>query len=192
MPEKVIVERSFRPVYPSPVGLIVSADENKKPNIATVAEVFNIGLRDPTYIGIALRKATYSHGLIVKSGEFTVNLAPAALVEVADLIGTISGRDGLDKFAEFKLSPVASSRVIPPIIGECPVNLECKLWSLTEVGDHDLFIGEVVCMHVDADKLEEGQRVIIEKADPLCYGESGYYAMGKKLGFHGYSRRRGE
>jgi flavin reductase (DIM6/NTAB) family NADH-FMN oxidoreductase RutF len=185
---KTRVEVPFRPVVPTPIGLIVSIDGNNKPNIMTAGEVFNIGLRKPCIIGIALRKATYSHGLISQSGEFTANLPTRELLVQTDGIGLVSGRDGRDKFAEFSLSPLPSLSVRPPIIAECPVNLECKVLSITEVGDHDLFLGEVLSMRVDSDKLGGNQRMLVEKMDFILYAEWEYYAAGGKLGSHGLAR----
>jgi flavin reductase (DIM6/NTAB) family NADH-FMN oxidoreductase RutF len=187
MTEKIVVQTPYRPVFPTPAGLIVSADEEGKPNIMTAGEIFNIGLKNPCIIGIALRKATYSHGLISRTGEFTANLPPRSLLEKVDGIGMVSGRDGRDKFADFGLSPLPSLWVRPPIVGECPVNLECKVLSVTVVGDHDLFLGEVLCMQVDADKLGENQRMLIEKMESFLYAEWEYYEIGEKLGNFGLS-----
>jgi flavin reductase (DIM6/NTAB) family NADH-FMN oxidoreductase RutF len=191
MADKTIITVPFRPVYPTPAALIASADENKKSNLMTAGEVFNIGLRNPAIIGIALRKATYTHGLISRMKEFTVNLATAAILDKVDLAGTISGRDGLDKFVECGLTPLPSHKVAPPIVAECPVNLECVLLSITEVGDHDLFLGEVVCMHADSDKIGENQRLLIDKLDGFAFAEWEYYAVGRKLGSFGFSRNTG-
>jgi len=187
--QKTKVNVPFRPVYPSPAGLIVSIDENKKPNVMTAGEIFNIGLKEPAIIGIALRKATYTHSLIIKSAQFTVNLPTAAILDKVDLVGTCTGRNGLDKFAEYGLTPVKSSVIDAPIIEECPVNLECRMLNVSEVGDHDLFLGEVVAMHVDSDKLGENQRILIEKVDGLLFAEWGYYRFGEKIGEIYFSRR---
>jgi len=190
--EKTRISVPFRPVYPSPAGLIVSVDEHGNNNVMTAGEIFNIGLRNPTIIGIALRKAVYTHSLIIQSKEFTVNFPTASMVEKVDLAGTISGRGGLDKFREYGLTPVASTEVRPVIIGECPVNLECKLLNVMEVGDHDLMFGEVAAMHVDSDKVEFAggrERMIVEKLDVLAYAEEGYYSLGEKLGYLAYTRK---
>jgi flavin reductase (DIM6/NTAB) family NADH-FMN oxidoreductase RutF len=188
--EKIKVEAPFRPVFPSPAGLIVSADEEGRPNIMTAGEIFNIGLKNPCIIGIALRKATYSHGLISRTGEFTANLPSRSLIEKVDGIGMVSGRDGRDKFAEFGLSPLPSLSVKPPIVGECPVNLECRVLSVTVVGDHDLFLGELLCMRVDAYKLGENQRMLIDRMESFLYAEWEYYGIGEKLGNFGFSGGR--
>ena len=186
---KIKIQTPFRPVCPSPAGLIVSVDKNKKPNIMTAGEVFNISLKTPTIIGIALRKAVYTHGLITDSKEFTVNLPTAAILREVDLVGTISGRNGLDKFAEYGLTPIPSDVVASPIIKECPINMECKLLKVTEVGDHDLFLGQVVALHVDQDKVDENQKILVEKLDGFLFAEWAYYRFGEKLGDIGFSRK---
>ena len=186
--QKTRVNNPFRPVFPTPAGLIVSIDENKNPNVMTAAEIFNIGLKNPVIIGIALRKATYTHSLIVKSGQFTANLPGRAILEKVDLVGSISGRDGLDKFSEYGLTALKSSVIDAPIIEECPVNLECKMLSVTEVGDHDLFLGEVVAMHVDSDKLDENQKILVDKMDGFLVAEWQYFAIGEKLADFRFSR----
>ena len=186
--EKKRLARLDRPVYPSPAGLIVAVDSHGKPNVMTAGEIFNIGLREPCIIGIALRKATYTHSLIVQTKEFTVNFPSKSILKAVDLVGYVSGRDGLDKFAEFGLTPLASQEVKPPIIKECPVNLECKMISVSEVGDHDLFLGEVVAMYVDDDKLD-GEKIDIEKTESFLFAEWGYYDVGKKIADMGFARR---
>lgn len=185
---KVKIEHPFRPVYPSPAGLIVSIDKHNKPNVMTAGEIFNISLKDPCIIGIALRKATYTHGLICESKSFSVNFPTVAILDKMDLVGTISGCDGLDKFKEYNLTPLPSDIINSPIIEECPVNLECKMLSVTEVGDHDLFLGEVVAMHADADKLDAKGKVDISKVDAFAFAEWDYYRIGEKLGSLGFSR----
>jgi flavin reductase (DIM6/NTAB) family NADH-FMN oxidoreductase RutF len=60
-----------------------------------------------------------------------------------------------------------------------------------EIGDHDLFRGEVLVQHVDADKLDEAGNVLVERLDVLCYMMSQYWTVGRKLGEHGFTRRRG-
>jgi len=62
--------------------------------------------------------------------------------------------------------------------------------SVTEVGDHDLFLGEVVSMHVDSDKLDEKGNVDIDKVDAFAFAEWGYYPLGKKIERIGFSRKQ--
>ena len=177
-----------RPIYPSPAALITSVNSSGRANIITLAEVFNISIASPVIIGIALRPATYSHGLIVAAREFVVNQPTAALVRAVDQCGSASGRDGIDKFAQFGLTSAPASVVTPPLIAECPVNVECKVIDVRTVGDHDLFLGEAVAVHVDADTLDADGNILTDRLDPLAYVAGEYWSLGKSLAKHGYSQ----
>ena len=183
-----------RPVYPSPAALITSADREGKANIVTLGECFNVSIARPVILGIAIRTATYSYGLIREAGEFVVNLPTAALVEKVDGIGSVSGRT-CDKFERFGLTALPADEVRPPLIAECPINVECKLREVIEVGDHDTFVGEVVAVHADQELLDEEGRVCMDRLDAFafmfCYGTRGeYWSLDKKIGEFGFSRNR--
>ncbi|MGD0805606.1 MAG: flavin reductase family protein [Candidatus Bathyarchaeia archaeon] len=177
------VERKpLRPIYPTPAGLVVSVDAANKPNIITLGEIFNLSIRNPVWVGIAVRKATYSHDLIKEQGEFTVNLPTAEMFGKVYGCGRSSGRDGTDKFKKFNLTPLPSRYVKPPIIAECPVNLECKVVGLHIVGDHDLFIEEVLLEHVDEDKVNSKGERDESRLDTLVWLGVGFYRLGEKVG----------
>jgi len=180
--------RPMRPIYPSPAALITSVDEEGRPNIVTLGECFNVSIARPVIVGIAIRTATHSHGLIRARGEFTVNLPTTELLKQVDGIGSVSGRD-CDKFEEFGLTPLPATKVAPPLIAECPLNLECRVLSEQEVGDHQLFLGEVLAEHVDTDRLGDDGRPDPRKLDMLIYAANNYFAAGDWLGPHGLSRR---
>jgi flavin reductase (DIM6/NTAB) family NADH-FMN oxidoreductase RutF len=166
---------------------VTSVSEDGRPNIITLGEVFNISIAKPVILGIAMAKPRRSHELISRSKEYVVNLATAALVRKVDLCGTCSGRE-VDKFAEIGLTPVPASKVKPPLIAECPVNCECRVIGIQEIGDHDLFLGEVVAEHVDEAALDEKGRIRTGALDPLCYMNGEYWSVAGKIGWHGFSR----
>ena len=177
--------KAFRPVYPTPAAMITSISDDGVPNIITLGEVFNVGLMNPPIAGIAIRKATYSHSLISQSREFGINLPTAKLLRQTDLCGSMSGRDA-DKFEKAGLTAVPSKHIRPPLIDECPVNLECSLLSIQEVGDHDLFLGEVLEVHVDESMLDDSGRLDYSRLDILCFlynssGKAEYWSIGEKL-----------
>lgn len=179
----------YRPVYPSPAALITTADANGMPNIITLGEVFNISIHQPVIVGIAIRPATYSHTLISASKEYVVNLPTAAILQKVDQCGMVSGRDKIHKFEAFGLTPLPAAEVRPPLIAECPVNIECKVLSIQTVGDHDLFLGEVAAVHADEDKLDETGMLLPEKLDMLLYITGEYWSAGKPLEKFGFSKK---
>ncbi len=180
--------KPFRPVYPSPAGLVSSVDAQGRANIITLGEIFNVSIASPVIVGIAIAKPRYSHELISASREYVVNLPTAAMMEVVDRCGSVSGRD-VDKFAQFSLTAVPAEKVRPPLIGECPVNIECRVIGIQEIGDHDLFLGEVLAVHVAEEALDERGQILVDKLDPLCYQHSEYWSCGKRLAQHGFSQK---
>lgn len=176
-----------RPVHPTPAALITSVAEDGTPNIITLGEVFNISISNPVIVGIAIRSATYSHGLISRTREFVVNLPSTRIIEAVDRCGSVSGRSGIDKFEAFGLTPLHATHVKPPLIAECPINIECGVIEITTVGDHDLFLGEVKTVHADADTLDENGKPKVPDLDLFAYVRGEYWSFGERLGEHGFA-----
>ena len=100
--------------------------------------------KSPSVLGVALAKGHFSSELIPQSQEFIVNVPDWSLLDKMMICGAGSGRNR-DKFNESGFSPQkAHSLVKTPIIKECVGNIECSLVSVKDVGDHFLFIGEVI------------------------------------------------
>lgn len=181
-----VVQEPRTALYPLPVVLVSCGVE--KPNIITLAWVGTVASIPPT-VGIAVRPSRYSHGLIQEAGEFVVNLPTVPLLEAVDRCGTISGR-AQDKFALCNLTPVPASHVRVPLIGECPIHLECVVRQTVAVGSHDLFLGEVVAVQVDESVLDTHGRVDYSRAGLLLYAEGHYHNLGTTLSKHGFSHGR--
>ena len=93
----------------------------------------------------------------------------------------------MDKFEATGLTPAPASVVKTPLILECPLNLECMVKRTLELGSHTMFIAEVVAVQVNAGLMTPSGRLALEKAGLAAFAHGGYYALGKKLGFFGYS-----
>lgn len=172
--------KPHRPVYPTPAGLITSVDGTGRPNIITLGEVFNISIARPVILGIAIRKARYSHGLISETREYVVNLPTVDIVEKVLSCGRVSGRN-VDKFERFGLTPLPAAVVKPPLIAECPVNIECKVTGIQVIGDHDLFLGEAVAQHVDEHVLDENGRIVVERLNGFAFVLGELWTLGHKM-----------
>jgi len=170
---------------PVPVVMVSCADNEGKPNIITLAWAGTIN-SDPPMVSISVRKPRYSHDLIKEKGEFVINLPNRKLTFATDYCGVKSGRD-MNKFEVMNLTPEKASIVSVPIIKECPVNLECVVKQVIELGSHDMFLAEVVATNVDEALLDENGKLDLNKADLICYSHGEYYPLGKSLGFFGYS-----
>ena len=171
-----------RPVHPTPAALITSTDEEGNTNIIALGEAFNVSIADPVILGIAIHNVQRrdSHAVISRTGEFVVNLPTAAILDKVRYCGSVHGND-VDKFAESGLTPLPAAVVKPPLIAECPINIECKLLSVQPVGDHDLFLGEAVAQHMDEDVLDESGRIIVEKLDGFAMVGGQFRAYGPRV-----------
>ncbi|WP_051656837.1 flavin reductase family protein [Butyrivibrio sp. AE3004] len=172
-------------LYPIPAVMVSCGREGEKPNIITVAWAGNV-CSSPAMLSISVRKDRYSHSIIKETGEFVVNLTSSELARATDWCGVRSGRD-YDKFKEMKLTPQASQKISAPGIAESPVNIECKVKQILELGSHDMFVAEVLCVTVDKEYLDEKGRFDLNAADLIAYSHGEYFKLGKKVGKFGYS-----
>lgn len=175
-------------IFPCPVVLVTVVDSEGKPNVITIAWTGQ-ACSDPPCVTVAIRPQRHSHGLLVASGEFVVNIPGRDLLEAADRCGTVSGRR-VDKFEQTGLTPVPADRVRPPLIDECPVNLECSLLHTVSLGVHDLFVGEIVATHADEDMLTESGKIDYGRMQPICYNPDEYWSIGEKIGTYGFTKKR--
>ena len=172
--------KPHRPVYPTPAGLITSVDSEGKPNIITLGEIFNISISRPVILGVAIRKERHSHKLISETGEYVVNMPTQAIAEQVWLCGRTSGRSE-DKFALSGLTPLPAAVVRPPLIAECPINCECQVIGIQVIGDHDLFLGEVVAQHIDRNILDENGQILVAKLDGFAFVAGEFWTLGNRM-----------
>ncbi len=175
-------------VYPLPAVMVTSVDGDGKTNIMTAAWTGTV-CSDPAMAYVSIRKERYSHGLILRSGEYVINLTNEALVAAADYCGVKSGRD-TDKFARMKLTAAPASQVSAPLIEESPVNIECRVREVREYGSHDMFVAEVLAVHADEEYMDEKGRFCLDKAGLVAYSHGTYYCLGKPLGTFGFSVKK--
>jgi len=186
--ETYLAKQIWKPstmLNPVPVVMVTCADKNGKPNIITLAWVGTVN-SDPPMVSISVRKQRYSYELLKESGEFVINLPTRNLTFVTDFCGVKSGRD-TDKFEAMKLTAQGASKVQAPLIKECPVNLECVVRQVVELGSHDLFLAEVVATNVDESLLDENGRLNLHNAGLISYSHGEYFPLGASLGYFGYS-----
>ena len=175
-------------VYPLPAVMVSCADKCGNSNIITVAWTGTV-CTNPPMAYISVRPERHSYQMIRETGEFVINLTTKDLAYATDFCGVRSGRD-VDKFSEMKLTKEKASHVNAPMIGESPVNIECKVTEVKELGSHHMFLAEVVAVHVDDAYMNENQKFELGKAEPLVYSHGEYYGTGKLLGTFGYSVKK--
>ena len=173
-------------LYPLPAVMVSTADKNGSANILTVAWTGTV-CTNPAMVYISVRPERYSYHMIQESGEFVINLTTGEQVRATDICGVRSGKD-IDKWKECGFTRGrASSLQYAPIIAESPVNIECKVKSVQELGSHHMFLAEVTAVQVDEKYMDETGKFELNKTGLLVYSHGEYLGLGEKLGTFGYS-----
>jgi flavin reductase (DIM6/NTAB) family NADH-FMN oxidoreductase RutF len=158
--EKIRLEPNTT-LYPVPVVLITCGAGPER-NVFSLNRIISCNA-EPPMIGVSVRPGRASHDLIARGGEFVVNIPWPDLELVSDFVGTTTMRD-TDKWAETGLAALPASVVRPPLLAECPVNLECRVRQQISLPSHSLFIAEVVALHADPAVLNDRGDVDYERA----------------------------
>lgn len=131
-------------IEPGPVVLVSSAWKGEI-NIMTMGWHMIMG-EEPSLIGCYIWDENHSHNMIRKSKECVINIPTADIAATVVKIGNCSGRN-VNKFAEFKLTPLSGDKVKAPLIKECYANFECRLIDSSLINKYNLFVFEVVKGH---------------------------------------------
>ena len=169
-------------LYPS-LTTIVGADVDGKPNWITVAHVgiLNHAYGEvPQYLSIGLHSSHYTNRGIREHKEFSINIPSQAMLKITDYAGLVSG-EKTDKSCLFPVE--RRSLTHAPLIAECPVSMELKLFQTVTIGQHEIFIGELVNTYVDEACLTDG-KPDLARIDPLLFDFMmiDYWSIGKRTG----------
>lgn len=181
---------NFKPgnmLYPLP-AVLVSCGNNKETNLLTVAWAGTI-CTNPPMVSISVRPERYSYHIIKETGEFVINLTTKELSYATDFCGVRSGRD-IDKWKECRLTPIPADTVSCPMVAQSPVNIECHVTEIKELGSHHMFLAKVTAVHVDDKYIDEKNTFHLNDSDLIAYSHGTYFTLGNALGSFGYSVRK--
>lgn len=168
-------------------AVLVSCSDGQQDNIITIAWVGILSSK-PARLYVSVRPERHSFNMIKKTGQFVVNLVPENLVAACDYCGIRSGRD-VDKFEEMGFGKVKAQHVDVPLIEQCPINLECKVFQEVESGSHTIFMADILAVNVDQSLMNNGA-IDYKKAGFVNYQHGEYYATGKHLARFGFATQR--
>lgn len=173
-------------IYPVPAVMVSCGSRPEEYNILTVAWTGTI-CSDPVMCYISVRPSRHSYAIIKKNGEYVINLTTRSLAYATDWCGVKSGSE-YNKFKEMGLTPVPAAKIKAPLIKESPVNIECVVKEIRELGTHHMFISEVVAVNAEKELYDEKTGLFrLNDACPLCYLHGKYYQTGKYIGKFGFS-----
>ncbi len=176
-------------LYPVPAVMVSCGREGEKPNIVTVAWAGTI-CSDPVMVSISVRPERYSYDMIKETGEFVINLTTRELTRATDWCGVKSGRD-VDKWKELNLTKgKAEELTYAPVILESPVNIECKVTEIKELGSHHMFLAEVAAVQVDESYMKKNGKFELNSTGLLAYSHGEYRSLGNEIGRFGWSVKK--
>jgi flavin reductase (DIM6/NTAB) family NADH-FMN oxidoreductase RutF len=173
-------------IYPLPAVMVSCGSAPEEYNIITISWTGTI-CTDPAMCYISVRPGRHSYEIIKRNGDFVINLTTKALAFATDWCGVKSGKN-LNKFTQMGLTPIPASKVKAPLIKESPVNIECVVKEIKELGSHHMFISEVVAVNADDEYIDQTTGLFkFNEAIPICYSHGKYYETGNLIGKFGYS-----
>ncbi len=176
-------------IYPLPAVMVSCGSEPDEYNIITIAWTGTI-CTEPPMCYISVRPHRYSYDIIKKNGDFVINLTTKKLARATDWCGVRSGSK-FNKFKEMGLTAEKATFVKSPLIKESPVNIECKVIEVKELGVHHMFISEVLGIHADNQYMNESNGAFhFEESRPICYSHGKYYELGDFIGKFGFSVKK--
>lgn len=166
-------------LYPQPVFIIASYDENGVPNAMNAAWG---GITEEKEITICVSADHKTMKNILARGAFTVSMADADHVAQCDYVGLVSGNKVPDKVERAGFHTVKSEFVDAPIIEELPMAVECRMIRYDE--ESCRLVGEIVNVCADERVLGENGKVDPEKLKPITFDpmNHSYLVLGEKVG----------
>ena len=171
---------------PVPAVLITSKNKNNRINVFTAGWIGTVCTKPPI-ISVGIRPERLSYEYIKETGEFVVNLPKKDMIKALDYCGVRSGKKE-DKIKKFNFELTPSENIKVPIINDCPIALECKVRDIIPLGTHDLFLADVLAVHVNEDLIDSKGKIHFEKANLVTYCHGEYYPLPQKsIGKFGFS-----
>lgn len=164
-------------LYPQPVMIIATYDENGKANAMNAAWGGIVGSNE-IMIDLGSHKTTEN---MLKTKALTVSVADVKNVVACDYVGVVSGNNEPDKMKKAGFTTTKSEFINAPVINELPLALECVL---TKVIDESKYLGEIKNVSIDESVLDDNGELDLSKFIPITYDPvfHGYYRLGEKVG----------
>lgn len=152
-------------IAPRPIAFASTIDGNGVPNLSPFS-FFNVFSANPPILIFSparsgrTGKTKHTHDNVLEVPEVVINVVNYELVQQASLASTEYPK-GVDEFIKAGLTKELSLYVKPFRVKESPVQFECKVLEVKELGNDggagNLIICEVLCMHIKDEILTDGK-----------------------------------
>lgn len=170
-------------VGPRPIALASTIDDQGRPNLAPFS-FFNVFSANPPIMVFSParrgRDNTTKHTYHNVKGidEVVINVVSYSMVQQTSLAST-EYAEGINEFEKAGFTPIASEKIAPFRVAESPVQFECKVREVIELGSEggagNLVISEVVKIHINESVLNEEGVIDQQKIDTVGRMGGNYY-----------------
>ena len=174
-------------VAPRPIALASTIDMNGNPNLSPFS-FFNIFSANPPILIFSparrVRDNTTKHTLenVKATKEVVINMVNYDIVQQMSLSST-EYSEGVNEFKKAGFTMLASEKIKPFRVAESPIQLECKVNEVVELGKEggagNLIICEVVKLHIKEEFLDEKGAIDQQKLDLVARAGGSLYSRAK-------------
>lgn len=167
-------------IYPLPV-LIIGTTVDGKPNFMT-ASWGGVANSDPPMLSVGIRHPRHTMAGIRQHMALSVNIPSASQVREADFCGINTGSKE-NKAEVCRFDVYYGKQDGSPLITQCPINMECKVTHILDLGSHALVVVRVLETHVSNDCVTNG-KPDVNKINPFVYcpDTRDYRTLGQSIG----------
>ena len=91
---------------------------------------------------------------------------------------------------EFVVNLTTEKLAYAPVILESPVNIECRVTEVKELGSHHMFLADVTAVQIDERYMKKNGKFMLNSTGLLAYSHGEYRGLGKELGSFGWSVKK--
>jgi flavin reductase (DIM6/NTAB) family NADH-FMN oxidoreductase RutF len=178
-------------VAPRPIALASKIDDYGIPNLSPFS-FFNVFSANPPILIFSparrVRDNTVKHTFenAKQTKEVVINVVNYDIIHQTSLSSTEYDR-GVNEFEKAGFTMLKSDLVKPFRVAESPIQFECKVNEIIELGKDggagNLIICEVVCMHIDKSVLDDDNKIDQIKLDLVARAGGNFYSRAKSTFF---------
>jgi len=165
-------------IAPRPIAFVSTISKNGIPNAAPFCFFMGVTPSPPTLAFSILKRGEQRKDTlrnIEATREFVVNIVDETLAQSMN-IASGSYPPDMSEFDVAGMTTVPGEIVAVPRIAESPVQLECKVRNILEIGDltASIIVAEIVCFHVQEEFYKDGV-IDVQKLRPLARAGENLY-----------------
>ena len=170
-------------VGPRPIAFASTIDKEGRPNLAPFS-FFNVFSSNPPILIFSPNRSgrtgetKHSHDNVLEVPEVVINVVTYNMVQQMSLASSPYSK-GTDEFIKSGFTKIPSVTVKPFRVAESPVQLECKVTEVKELGKTggawNLIFSEVQMIHINEEVLGETKNIDQQKIDLVARMGGNWY-----------------